>query len=353
MRKCLTSLILVGSGLSSTSVAPAGLFNPAESVDFEIEDGSAKPLPFEAFRSRLLDVLDVPLPDKEAHKRAEQRCAQLAGKPVRDLSPTELAGLSADLIRLRRFSEARKILQPATRSGEADSVAFAHLSRFYQEEGNAETAARTFEESLRTTRYPTEWPNVTKAQWRWLARIERDSSRLWILHRAAESEGRLAGPPGLDPVFGVSFVGESGRFEPGTLAKAEAAKLPKDALAVVQQMVLWYPDDARLYWLLGELYNARGDILAAELILNQCVDTRRYTHPMLMEHRHLVAEAAKAERAKAPPAEPAAPPAEDSDRSDRYWLAGGIAAAVFVLFFGLQIRDVVKRRGGRPGCNSC
>ena len=29
-------------------------------------------------------------------------------------------------------------------------------------------------------------------------------------------------------------------------------------LGVVQQLVVWLPDDLRLYWLLGEVYNAQG-----------------------------------------------------------------------------------------------
>src|SRR5262249_9699783 len=65
------------------------------------------------------------------------------------------------------------------------------------------------------------------------------------------------------------FVGESGAFEVGTLAVAEKAKLPPDALDIVQQLLVWLPDDLRLYWLLGELYNARGgtaNIEAAQLI---------------------------------------------------------------------------------------
>jgi tetratricopeptide (TPR) repeat protein len=73
----------------------------------------------------------------------------------------------------------------------------------------------------------------------------------------------------LDPLFPdqtLRFVGESGKFEPGKIAKAEADKLPPDAIEVVEQLLIWMPDDLRLYWLLGELLNARGDVENAKIV---------------------------------------------------------------------------------------
>src|SRR5262249_30870073 len=60
----------------------------------------------------------------------------------------------------------------------------------------------------------------------------------------------------VDALFGpskapVRLVADSGKFEPGELAKAEREKLPPDALKIVQQLVLWMPDDPRLQWLLA------------------------------------------------------------------------------------------------------
>jgi hypothetical protein len=77
----------------------------------------------------------------------------------------------------------------------------------------------------------------------------------------------------LDPLFGSGksedqphFVGESGRFEPGKIASAERAKIPKDAIKVVEQLLIWMPDDLRLSWLLGELLNAQGDTEGATIV---------------------------------------------------------------------------------------
>jgi tetratricopeptide (TPR) repeat protein len=73
-------------------------------------------------------------------------------------------------------------------------------------------------------------------------------------------------PPGYQP---LRFVGESGKFEPGKLAKAEMVKLPADAIEVVEQLLVWMPDDLRLYWLLGELLNAKGDVDSAKIVFKE------------------------------------------------------------------------------------
>ena len=54
------------------------------------------------------------------------------------------------------------------------------------------------------------------------------------------------------PHHPVRFANDGGIYQPGALATAERAKLPPDAIAIVQQLLLWYPTDSRLYWLLGE-----------------------------------------------------------------------------------------------------
>src|SRR5258708_34634054 len=99
---------------------------------------------------------------------------------------------------------------------------------------------------------------------------------------------------GLDPILPscakgkvepIRFIGESGEYEPGTIARAEMTKLPPDAIAIVQQMILWDPDDARLIWQLAELYNADGDLKAAARLFDMCVNELRYSNPELMKHR--------------------------------------------------------------------
>jgi hypothetical protein len=67
----------------------------------------------------------------------------------------------------------------------------------------------------------------------------------------------------------VRFVGPDGKYQAGALAPEEAKKLPADAVDIVQQLLLWMPHDHRLYWLLGELYNARGEYATAYKIFDE------------------------------------------------------------------------------------
>ena len=78
----------------------------------------------------------------------------------------------------------------------------------------------------------------------------------------------------------------------------------KDAVAIVQQLLLWFPTDVRLYWLLAELYAAEGDIDAANTIFDECVGGLAHgNRKMLMDHRYAVkaAIAARDEANKPPP----------------------------------------------------
>jgi tetratricopeptide (TPR) repeat protein len=82
----------------------------------------------------------------------------------------------------------------------------------------------------------------------------------------------------LDPIFDdpamppLRYVGDSGSFEVGKIASAEKAKLPPDAIEIVEQLLIWLPDDIRLYWQLGELLNARGDVESAKIVFKEVLD---------------------------------------------------------------------------------
>ena len=95
----------------------------------------------------------------------------------------------------------------------------------------------------------------------------------------------------------VRFANDSGQFEVGSLAKVEREKLPPDAVAIVQQLLLWFPTDTRLYWLLAELYASDGKLDEAQVIFEQCTWSRQYgNRKVLMEHRTAVATAIEARR---------------------------------------------------------
>jgi len=84
------------------------------------------------------------------------------------------------------------------------------------------------------------------------------------LRRAEQREkGARAPVEKWDDLFHVAFTGPSGEYEAGNIAADQKEQLPADAVATVQQLLIWLPDDLRLYWLLGELYNAKGEYLTA------------------------------------------------------------------------------------------
>lgn len=62
----------------------------------------------------------------------------------------------------------------------------------------------------------------------------------------------------------LRFINEEGRYEPGKLGARERAKLPRDYLDIVQQLLLWLPDDPRLLWLYAELLAADDHIKHAK-----------------------------------------------------------------------------------------
>jgi hypothetical protein len=90
---------------------------------------------------------------------------------------------------------------------------------------------------------------------------------------------------GLDDLFGVRYVGDSGKYEAGQLTASERKKLPSDAVALAQQLALWLPADGRLLWQLGELAGAHGDVRTAANILEGCVGEFGLRDPELRQHR--------------------------------------------------------------------
>src|SRR5262249_19700703 len=128
-----------------------------------------------------------------------------------------------------------------------------------------------------------------------------------------------------------------GEYEPGKLAAAEREKLPKDAVAQVQQLVIWLPHDTRLYWLYGELLNAEGDVKAARDVFAECVDTRRYNAKALLEHRQILNSAAE---------ETTADDAKVSWLPEQWqlYLVGGAAAGLVLALVYFQVRELRRRR---------
>lgn len=97
---------------------------------------------------------------------------------------------------------------------------------------------------------------------------------------------------GLDDLFGVKYLGASGKPEAGKIDPVEFKKLPPNAVALLQQLALSLPSDGRLLWQLGELANAHGDIRTAANILDGCVSDFGLGSPDLRRRRQIYRDAA-------------------------------------------------------------
>lgn len=151
----------------------------------------------------------------------------------------------------------------------------------------------------------------------------------------------------------MHFVNEAGSYQPGQLAAAEKAKLPPDAIQVVQQLLLWFPHETRLYWLLAELYAARGDLRAAATFFEMCSWGRQYANrKIMMNHREAVLTAMPKE---APPSEtplatgdganPQPPGPEDSSSISMHFIWWYFAAIGIVVLVAIARGKYRRCRG--------
>lgn len=365
--------------------ANAGLYSPDEPFNFEIDaEGNATPLQFaggfESIVATLRQAAMTPrTPDEPINgirKQYLDRVADRKKKGIPELSADEIAGYTCDLIRLGRTVEALNVLHPLVRDPRRGGfLVNAHLATAHAGVADWVTAHSQQMNAIRFSDFPTSFAKFTKPQLAWLKRVERDYYLPFLANRAEESRHKRASGlrEEVDPLFPnssstkkaeavVRFVGEDGEFVAGSIAVAEKKKLPADALAIVQQLVLWHPQDARLYWLLGELYNANGDMESALKILDHCSFNMAYSNPALIRHRQVLQQAlaaifsqraAEAEKKRQAEADEKERELQtESERQKRKWWIISIAVALGVLLLFYQLREIVRRmqrsRGGAP-----
>lgn len=347
----------------------AGVYTPDEPVPFAVRpDGSAAPLPFDRFLvlfTTLANQADSrpefqrgsPNPDRP---KLIARIDELARRRATGLDET--LALSAAYLRAGRADDALGLLTPLARGRSPDFRALANLAHVHAQQGEWGEAVRQHTAALLDAEFPAALPGATPDQRKWLHKVEREHYRRWL--QVHQQRAREKSPPEAEevfPLFAVRFVNDGDRYEPGKLAAAERAKLPPDAVAVVQQLLLWAPWDTALYWLLAELYAADGRLREAATILDQSSFSRQYSNrARLMDHRRAVQEAAarlppETEVAipdvPAPDATPAHPKPAGDDflPSKTRWVAVAVAFGLLVVvLIVLQLRALGRRL--RDGC---
>ena len=183
---------------------------------------------------------------------------------------------SAVLIRRGKPERAKEILDGLCNDDPQNFIAHAQLAIALFVAKDYPAARDSQREAL--TAWPERYADVGKEQQKLLTalgfddeetynRFRRIESHLFrlISLRVAEERKRakkLPVPDAIDLIFGeadnpVRFVGDSGKFEVGKITAADFKRLPKDAIEIVKQLLIWLPgEERRLMWLLGEVYNA-------------------------------------------------------------------------------------------------
>jgi tetratricopeptide (TPR) repeat protein len=341
--------VAVGGCFWSATPLRAGLYSLVEE---DLGPGAAKEeitaLSFGLFQDHLMKLLSVGIeqPQSKLREHYLARRAELEKKNrFGGLTVEEKINLSECLIRLRQYDAAIELLVPLARQDRTNFLVQANLATAYQLTNQLRQAIDA-QEQVKAA-WPRERKGWTGQQLQWYGRVETYQAKLVRL-RFRESK-QPGGPPNVakvevDDLFGVGLIGASDRYQAGRLVARNPEKLPPDALAIVQQLLVWMPEDTRLYWLMGELLNAQGDLAGAAQVLDQCSWSRRFGAEQLREHRQIVQEAL----AKITPTETPAPdPAGWLPDRSHLIVVGGLACVVVVLLTYLQIREMRLRRRGK------
>jgi tetratricopeptide (TPR) repeat protein len=367
MRRAL--VIATVLGLAVPGRTWGGIYNFAEAPE---KYGTYEELKNSLAFLRQINNPELPTP----HRLRYLLMADLAEKGAARLDDLDRINLSGYLLRLRdpkspRRNEqyyllATELLQPLVRRDPKNFLAQANLATAWLKLGQLQRAQTT--QSVALEQWPRRWKDLPKERRELLEKLRWNEAK-FQLYREAEKyqlkllllrlrESQRKQPPDqLDPLFDtggekVQFVGPGGKYEPGKLAAAERQKLPANALAIVEQLVLWDPDDLRLRWLAAELFNAEGEMGAARDLLVYLSWNEGFNPPELKEHRDiLVRQAPAPQTAVETPA-----PTPDKVEPTSPWptnpwqlLGVGFGAGAVVALLGVwQVREIRRRAAARP-----
>lgn len=304
------AIITLFSGVLAVLLAADGrasLHHPEDTISsVPVEESGPQALPFDEFSRRRLILRNMgnaswPLvatnpqtkepiidPKTKAPRLTERgeldaRIKKEQQKKAQDRTPEESAFLATDLLRFGRAEEAEAQIKAQHRKSFLPNVTLAHVTAAQGQWERAFQFLDIANDMAANKRAPVSVPGTSPAKLKWQLALNKGALQTFIKLRADEAKGAKRPQENElpDRIFDVNFANET-----GVLTAAEKAKLPPDALATVQQLVLWFPYDWRLYWLLGELYAARGEFRAAQKIMDECVYSGSYSNrKVLMQHR--------------------------------------------------------------------
>jgi tetratricopeptide (TPR) repeat protein len=211
-------------------------------------------------------------PFRTRYQAEATRLAKTAGE--RKLTADEAADLGALYIRLGETTKALDVLRAAQKEHPEHFHLAANLGTAYQIHGDLEQAAAALSQAVRLA--PGKHLRAEELHLK-LVRLRG--------HKPVDSQE-------LDDLFGVKYVGPSGKYEPGRLAADQKKKLPLEAIALAQELALALPADGRLLWQLAELSAVHGDVSTAAAIMDGCVTEFGLRDSELRSHRQAMRAAA-------------------------------------------------------------
>jgi hypothetical protein len=260
---------------------------------------------------------------KELSKSTADRRALLkkveeleARQKERPLPTADVVTLSAYYIRRGRADLARKLLDEELGRIPADDPYrfLLLLNRAAANESEPELLRRAIEDqSAALEAWPKEFKGWSADDLSWY----RVAERYFLAYLQARDIDVQRNPAAAGTVQAVAPLFPKARFDvpgreyrAGSLWPETADALPLDALEVTTQMLLWLPNDSRLYWLYGELLNGKGALVEAKGIFNDLYENRFVR--AVKSHREAIDQAVenmpKATESAPPPPPPSGPP---------------------------------------------
>jgi tetratricopeptide (TPR) repeat protein len=295
MRRVLIATLVVGTLLAGAGPACAGVYNLHENQD--IWPLASSNTLIKLYLGELRNCDDraqqpgrQPGPESQRRKILDQ-LAQLQLKQSADaLCTLDRVNLGACLIRLGRNPQAVTVLEDGRRLMAPDDPArFLVLTNLATACYNLDLLPRAIgyqEQAL--SAWPTNWPGWTPDRIVFYRRAER--YYLDLLRLRSKETGRWTSPDDLFP--GVKFDDPREKYQAGAIPPRMYDRLPVEAPGIVLQLLISQPNDDRLYWLYGELFNAHGDVLNAAEIFKDLVFNRGLTNiPALTRHRQVLVKA--------------------------------------------------------------
>ena len=278
-RSAVPALLALALCASATPSARAGVYNPGES-----DEAATYPqfmgTPGREFRQTVITLRVIPVdrrellavdsPVRRRYLFMEEMARRYPASALKTL-PAKLQA-SAVFIRRGKFDDAQQLLRPLSIQHRDNFVVQSNFATALHQGGDLQKAWDTLNDAMK--KWPQRWDELPDGQRDFLTEIGwqqasyesyrvADAYYLRLLKLRLREKLAKKDPKDLsyDAIFDdgqspptpVRFVNEQGEFEP-----RRKAKLPPGALGIVQQLVVWLPEDLRLYWLLGEVYNAEG-----------------------------------------------------------------------------------------------